>query len=815
MESQNEVERTEQEQRDAKNDFARTVGREAASNIKKSASSDAKIVGKGSFRKNIEPLIQNKQSSLQDAKTVSENITKSAEQVANAGTKTAKTALASGAATGGVGTIVTLVIAGMKAIRTKLNTTMAEMGQPTDVKKESSHSLLFIVLLIIAVLCALMQIIVTPAAVAFYPLMTAYEQTTETTDGILQKAKVTFTGMTDKGKYFKELFGVDKYDIDLDRKISEEMQIDENNIAIYKKMIDDAIYRCFAYSITTYSVNALEIQNEVKETEEYNMLLGRKGVAEIDPVYASEEAMEKFRAMRYPYTLAHKDGFYYTVGDYLDKKIPESELNNDINYAEIIAVICQNEKFEGDNFSYSDMYDVLMGGKVSSLMFEMKFSNVPVFVDNASESEWINNVEQNPETSDEKVYTEEKVLIGILKNDEFLRKETQDGQVQYYAVSKKGGTSRYFGSRNSEDGEEINKTSEGKAYYKITKTENSTGNSGVNNSTSKIPTIGYYYPSEIAPYGLNELYEIADANPKAKSSVTETMLNIEILNDQESWIRARCPDIDLGPAWNEERPSTSLTAQYQRKIGEPVTGRSCMDYLGGESITEKIIKKEPLLYKNQDINKIISGMKFTPTGESVILDFPEYINQGSYPTSVRGTDGHGDTIKESGCIDCAYTMIEMYYYRNSLNMPTISASYVKNNQFQTYKFMADYGLTFSSQTFEAGNSSSDQPFNLNIITASITQGYPVVLHIKGHWEYNGRVYHQSENGHFLAIIGYDANGLYVYDPGSRNNTENGPIPYEAFNAINYKVLRYVFPVNSDFVPWYRINTIRDGKDDVL
>lgn len=508
-------------------------------------------------------------------------------------------------------------------------------------------------------------------------------------------------------------------------------------------MIDDAIYRCFTYYITNYAVNALNIHDEVTESPEYAQLLISKSLKKMNPIYAFEEATKAFRSKRYPYTLAHSDGYYYTIGDYLDKNIPESELNNDLNYAEIITVISQNERFMGESFSYNDVYDLLMGDKVASLLFEMRFDQSPVFIE-------------------------------YIEDEEEIAEETADRKY------------------NSKINEEL-------IDYEDKKKEE-----------KNPPKIGYYYPSEIAPYGLNELYEIAEVDLWGINPLSTTMTNREMLDEQEAWIRAKCMDIDLGPSWSSERSTDSLAALYQMTIGESVTGRSCIDYLSGESITERIIQKQPIFYKDLSITDSLDKLKFTPTGESVILDFPTYINQGNYPDSIRGTDGKGDSIKKSGCIDCTYVMIEMYYSRDVLNISDISSRYVRNNQFLSYQFMSDHHLSCSTPLLKTGVSYSDLSFNFNTITSCITQGYPVVLHIKGHWEYNGRVFHQSDNGHFLAIIGYDATGLYVYDPGSRNNTENGPIPYNAFYSLNYKMVRYIFPSNTETLPHYRINTFKTG-----
>lgn len=93
------------------------------------------------------------------------------------------------------------------------------------------------------------------------------------------------------------------------------------------------------------------------------------------------------------------------------------------------------------------------------------------------------------------------------------------------------------------------------------------------------------------------------------------------------------------------------------------------------------------------------------------------------------------------------------------------------------------------------------PLSSSSIISSITQGNPVVVQIKGKW----KDYHTSPNTHYFLIIGYDDVGFYVADPGSKNNTKNGPIPYSDFAQCPIVDIDYLSKPGA--MPQYKINTI--------
>ena len=61
-------------------------------------------------------------------------------------------------------------------------------------------------------------------------------------------------------------------------------------------------------------------------------------------------------------------------------------------------------------------------------------------------------------------------------------------------------------------------------------------------------------------------------------------------------------------------------------------------------------------------------------------------------------------------------------------------------------------------------------------------------------------------------MGYDDDGFYFYDPGSKDNTFNkGAIPYDAFNYVSGLYSTYFEPRQPNYSVYYKENTI--GKTE--
>jgi hypothetical protein len=155
---------------------------------------------------------------------------------------------------------------------------------------------------------------------------------------------------------------------------------------------------------------------------------------------------------------------------------------------------------------------------------------------------------------------------------------------------------------------------------------------------------------------------------------------------------------------------------------------------------------------------------FTPPEDAVFLDMWKYWNQAAgqgWADHKRGTSG--ETVHESGCLDLSLMMIMEYYVRHDVNYDTDLSPYVPGNgQLNGNAALVKYGL------HQSGNNYSG--FKEGCVS-EIGAGRPVVLHVRYKWvAEDGTVLHSNpDSGHFLVGMGYDSEGMYVYDPGKRAN----------------------------------------------
>ncbi len=175
-----------------------------------------------------------------------------------------------------------------------------------------------------------------------------------------------------------------------------------------------------------------------------------------------------------------------------------------------------------------------------------------------------------------------------------------------------------------------------------------------------------------------------------------------------------------------------------------------------------------------------------------------YINQGSEPlrgkTRYIDDEGKIHTFAACGCLDSSIMMIYLHYYKQNAESTTAAEvvslwetyfkNYVQNGSgsLETSTVISMLGLTASGANY-VKQCGWDKAID------SLYMGDPVLLHIRGYWEYGGDVLHKSSNGHFLIAVGADEDGLYVLDPGRRANNAKC-IPWEAWNSVNdlyYKI----------------------------
>ncbi len=314
----------------------------------------------------------------------------------------------------------------------------------------------------------------------------------------------------------------------------------------------------------------------------------------------------------------------------------------------------------------------------------------------------------------------------------------------------------------------------------------------------------YYVRVTVKPFGLQELFAMAFATDKPTVAADQMHINFDqhtnlyMLNYIERVTRLytrgqktyfKVDNVIVGEQ-DALGPSSSLPRSPYSSIIEDLkndpwliehncagTGRSAWRYL------EKTYNDElsDITWGEDPGGATAEGEDFTAPENAKILDMYEYINQGWYPNTYRGSSN--DTVAKSGCLDCSVAMIAMYYKRYHISITDVSKYTDSDGALHTTDALASFGLTMGSNHRE------------NVVDGiinEINEDRPVIVHIKGRWVsgVTGDVLHSSGNGHFLVCIGYDETGLYVQDPG---NQENYHIAYSDWSQVNDLYYRPVYP----------------------
>lgn len=663
---------------------------------------------------------QNEQSSREVISTASE-VAKSqskatykaateAAETAGTAAKTAETAAAAGSVSGGIGGIAVLIMAILEKAKSEIDS----LEHSAEHTEKEMGAILSIIILCVCCMVIILASWITPFASFASGVTSKIEDAYSFVQGFF---------LSDKEKDFLDLFSTTVYTDELDEYINTPRKIDAANIEIYKGIIDIAIEKSFSEYAAGY---VWGIDSFVKIFfQDYNYT----------------ETYNTYLEQPYPYTLrtdADDPGSYYTIAQFLDGEIPDTEINNDLNYAEIITVLSQRDENGFESFSFSTFYDFLMSENVSKLLFELGYGDLHFG------------------TYDD---------LGNLLVDDAAKKYMSD-----------------LGIESS--------SAEREADFVLTE------------DFMKNPPLfenGFYFHDvTVAPYGLNELYELAEVDPYEINKKFPSKINLEMLDISEKWLRKTMPkSIVLGTSFEHERNSASLVYDYVKDAEIP-TGRSLYSYLNSS-----VVAKNPEIKEWDETEPAINQISYSPTGESVILSMTTYVNQASdpYRTIPIGTK----KVKNIGCCVCSYAMVIGYYERSSVTAEKIRDVinlYVDSNRNLHYgTLLSAKGLSYVGQAqIKAKYPAASR---IEQIVNLITEGKPVVMNLKGFWTYNGVTYHGTSNSHYLVIMGYDETGFYVYDPGNKTNTESGPIPYEAFNCVP----GFGMATSDGGNAFYKINTI--------
>ena len=564
--------------------------------------------------------------------------------------------------------------------------------------------------------------------------------------------------------------------------------------------------------------------------------------------YNPYETYKNFLTARHPYSTR-----YFTVQEYIDNFDKPGYENDDLNYAEVFTILCQNEKFNYTNFSYEDFFKVMVNKKTTKLLFELQVEGESFYKYSAGGKETLKQ-----------------------KKSEGVDSKNSGGGVSGVRLSNEQ-VNEEFKKAGIEAGEEKEKTDGKNEKEKDKENEDeitdplSTLRIWAANMWDKVMEASdkvvkffdrwsknffFAYNVTLKPYGLEEMYTIADIFPDAPCKMNYSMRNIDMLDTQEALLRGILIDSDLGPAYNEIRSRQSSIYDdldrmvsvnrtgvnysiYGSSLVNHPTGRSAMSYVKESLVTtfEYADKSFEQFWMSFPESTTIPGIEFAagepnPQGGTVILNIPQYINQGYYGQGIQRGDKGCGTVAEYGCIDCCYYMISNYYYKGMLLRATTVEEYLKENsasvvreadgelsfpgyvevdQFHWLDYCLDHDIYPFLFSTEGASDHFQGPFLPNLVIEFISRGNPVVLHITGVWEYNGIKYHNSLYNHFLLIIGYDEKGFYVLDPGNSNISDfSTVIPYEAFEGVSCKWIRAIETEDGyDFTDCFKINTLAE------
>lgn len=577
-------------------------------------------------------------------------------------------------------------------------------------------------------------VIVLMATIAFTP-SALYSVVVRFFDDVGNSVEATFTSYSHKAEFFSDLFG-EKYDGDMVALCDTQQKVDSQNFYVYKAIVDDAIYESYAYYIRDTAKNPKIYFKGLWDdmTKHFNLRFD----------YSSKGAEYAYLSKPYLYCLPKDDGTYYTIGDFLDKKIPKEDLNNDLNYAEIIAIFCQNENYRVNGISYSEFYDDFRDEKNARHFYELNFSDSPTWF-------YMNG--------------DEMVLVGT-------QEEAEEGG--------KAGASDTADTTNTDTSEE-------------SEDEGSTTPPSPN-------TWGYYFDVNIYPYGLKDIYEIASCDPYAENYYASAYQNIDVLDTNEGFARSYLGS-GLGPAYNLDRPAGSLWINLLRQVGSDIKGRT--PYMW---ITDSVMPDSDGDIKTGGGYGTNLDFVYTPVGESVILDMPAYLRQSDYDDKYRGNTQ--DTIAQSGCCDCTYVMSADYFWRSTFDIIGISKQYVTSDeQFNSPQFLNDFQMSETRITYKSferndfiqnviNSLKNGRPVIIKI-EGKWTGGNGVIYHNSTRTHFIV-IMGYDDNGFYFYDPGNEDN---------TNNPNVVPIPYEEFayvTIINYRLLD---TSRTEFAPRYKVNTL--------
>ncbi len=446
--------------------------------------------------------------------------------------------------------------------------------------------------------------------------------------------------------------------------------------------------------------------------------------------YDKEKSLEYFRSQPWPYDL-HENG-YPTVGDVLDGNyVPQY---NDVNFLEMLTVLCQNEDYDWENSDYTEFNEFIRTKKAQNLYYELELKWILLFY-----GEW----------DEEKTYTDGQGNIST--RTEHVESGEIEGDIEYNSIE------------------------EAEAAIDSGITMDYNGHT--------LEVCGFYVRPILKPFGLRELYIMAEVNPTDYHRDWINHTYYELLDRSEKLTHTYLrEDADVAGVYYKDNRGKNSTIYNDLidKMGK-ATGRSAWCYIPDED-TYNLRDLGDMPYAIPDyVLEYMAQAQYLPEGSNTLENFLQYFyhNQGTIQ----------NISNQSGlCNFTSYMMIAMFHNNITMtdnDLASLAKKYCDNDGFfrRQGEALGNYHIT------QGSNIKTDV---VKTIESSINAGNPLILHCRGIWHDNAqnRDIHTTENGHFMVVVGYGPDGIKVADPGKvANNTAT--ISYDAINTGVYSNDVYV------------------------
>jgi len=457
--------------------------------------------------------------------------------------------------------------------------------------------------------------------------------------------------------------------------------------------------------------------------------------------YNEQKSLENFYSKPFPYDIVTPES---TIGNVIDGTYTPTY--NDVNFAEVITILCQNPKYDHKNVVYEDFNDYIHSKEAQNYYYEVDL-------------QWYVTYETDERDPNGNKYPD---------IDEYVGSE-EDAQ-------------------NAPDTLVINGHD-----YKFKE---------------------YFVDPIVFPFGLRELYLLAEVDADDMNSNFELHSNIEMLDRSENYARiyAREKEEILGPSFDEPRNTDSLIYSHlQSFYGEP-KGRSGWYYIADPYNLSIDLANYQIPADLQ--TQLIEMYKNLPDGANTLTDLDEFMkNFWIYQMAITDKSGIG-----SLCAFSSYMMVAQFENNKKFDEKYIAQLARKycspggvfgGGSADGLEFMKEFALqgfnptsTSAGATAGAtagvgsvvadvlrksnGNASDAIAFSLSQIASAIDNGHPAIVHVtKGTTSDNK--YHDT---HFMVAVGYEDGktnggqaGIWVADPG-RSSSSGQNLRFEPLDNIS-------------------------------